>query len=183
MLSLAEISLMLLVLTSFTVKRLFNGWICQLDSKLLGFGVIHQLHQIHGMECPVTTPIADAKYIAVDVHDVVKQQTHLSSTCQNELLVLLLQFTDLFSGKLGCYPHKESDLQLIPNATPKHHHAYPVPRAHEQTFRREIECLLSIGVLIRVGASEWASPTFIIPNKDGQVHSVSNFHHVNSQIK
>lgn len=131
----------------------------------------------------VTHTIADAKYIAVDVHDVVKQQTHLSSLHQTQLVALLLQFTDLFSGKLGCYPHKEFDLQLIPNATPKHMRAFPVPKAHEETFKREIERLLSIGVLEKVGSTEWASPSFIIPKKDGQVRLVSDFRYVNTQIR
>jgi hypothetical protein len=58
-----------------------------------------------------------------------------------------------------------------------------VPRAYEQTFRREVERLIKIGVLKKVNRSEWAAPTFLIPKKDLTVRFISDFRELNRQIK
>ena len=36
---------------------------------------------------------------------------------------------------------------------------------HLDVFKAELLCLCDIGVLEKCGASQWASPTFIIPKK------------------
>ena len=60
-------------------------------------------------------------------------------------------------------------LDTIPNATPCHLHAYPVAHIHLDVFKVELLSLCDIGVLEKSRASQWASPTFIIPKKDGSV--------------
>jgi hypothetical protein len=47
----------------------------------------------------------------------------------------------------------------------------------------EIERLGKIGVLRKINQSEWGSPTFIIPKKDGIVHFISDFNELNKRIK
>jgi Reverse transcriptase (RNA-dependent DNA polymerase) len=42
--------------------------------------------------------------------------------------------------------------------------------------------LCEIGVLSRCGASQWLSPSFIIPKKDGRVRWISDFCKLNKQI-
>ena len=67
--------------------------------------------------------------------------------------------------------------------TPYHGKAFPVPHIHKETLKKEVERLEEIGVLKRQTESEWASPTFIIPKKQGTVRFISDFREVNKRIK
>jgi hypothetical protein len=87
-------------------------------------------------EAYVVAPIKDAKFEAVDVDDVVKQQTHLTDEQRNDLNQLLKKYTILFSGKLGLYPHRKVHIDLIEGAEAKHCKPYPVPHIHYDTFKR-----------------------------------------------
>ena len=42
-----------------------------------------------------------------------------------------------------------------------------VPRINKLTFKKELMRLVEIGVLERVQESEWGTPVFIIPKKEG----------------
>ena len=147
--------------------------------------LIEEDDEVHDewFETYVVAPIKDAKYEAVDVDDVVQQQTHLTDEQRNDLNQLLKKYTRLFSGKLGLYPHRKVHIDLIEGAEAKHCKPYPVPHVHYETFKKELEHLVRLGVLIRQGTSEWASPSFIIPKKDGTVRWVSDLRQLNKVIK
>jgi hypothetical protein len=107
------------------------------------------------------TEILDAKYEKVQIKDVVNPLEYLSTQQKADLKQVLSEFTKLFDGTLGVYPHKKFHINLEPGAKPRHARPYPVPVIHLETFKKELIQLCEIGVLQPQGASEWSSPTFI----------------------
>jgi hypothetical protein len=118
--------------------------------------------------------ILNSKYEKVEVDEVVNQLNHLSLEQKEDLRKVLKEHTKLFSGKLGVYPHRKFHFDLVPGAIAKHARPYPSPVIHLSAFKNELLHLVKIGVLSPQGASEWASLTFITPNKDSRVHWVSD---------
>ncbi len=79
----------------------------------------------------------------------------------------------IFDGSFGVYPHQTVHIALLPGSKLVHHHAYLVPQAHKQTFKKKLQHMVDIGILEECGASEWALPYFIVAKKDGQVSDKS----------
>ncbi len=113
--------------------------------------------------------ILDAKYEKVLVDDVIDQLDHLNAQQKNDLKGVLNEYTKLFDGTLGFYPYRKFHIDLVPGAVPKHFRPYAIPVIHLEAFKKELIHLVKMGVLSPQGASEWASPTFITPKKDGRV--------------
>ncbi len=120
------------------------------------------------------TAILDAKYEKVSVDDVVEQFTHLNKSQRDDIRTVLKRFTKLFDGMLGVYPHRKFHIDVMPGAKPKHVRPYAIARIHLELFKKELNHLVRIGVLSPQGASEWGSPTFITPKKDGRIRWVSD---------
>jgi hypothetical protein len=55
-------------------------------------------------------------------------------------------------------------------------------KINKDTIIKEVERLCELGVLERQPASEWASPSFIIPKKDRAVCLLSEFQVVNKRL-
>ena len=127
--------------------------------------------------------ILDANYEKANLASIVKEQcSHLTKEEKNALLRLLLSYEDLFDGTLGDWQTEPIKFQLKPGATPYHGRAYPIPKIHEETLKKEIQRLIELGVLERCGASEWASPSFIIPKPNGTVRFLTDMRQVNKRI-
>lgn len=127
--------------------------------------------------------ILDAKYEKADLPKVVQETCeHLTTSQRNKLLKLLLEHEELFDGTLGDWQDDPVSFRLKPGATPYHGRAFPIPKIHLETLKKEVERLVQIGVLKRQPQSEWASPTFIIPKSNGTVRFISDFREVNKRI-
>jgi hypothetical protein len=115
---------------------------------------------------------------------MAREQKYLNEEQQMLLGKVLSKFNKLFDGTLGKYPHRKAHLEVEPNAKPVHSKPCSVAKTHKQVFKDdELEHLCAIGALERCGATEWAAPTFIIPQKDGRARWVSNFRVLNKVIK
>ncbi len=114
--------------------------------------------------------ILDAKYDKADLQSIVKNNcAHLSTSHHNSLLALLLKFKELFDGTLGDRKLPPVSFELKEGAKPYHGRPYPIPKIHKATLMKEIDRLISIGVLKWQPLSKWALPSFIIPKKDHTV--------------
>ncbi len=96
---------------------------------------------------------------------------------------MLQENNKLFDGTLRIYPHKKVHIEIDPNAKLVHSRLYPVPQILLKIFKKELDHLLRISVLAAQQESEWASPSFIIPKKDGRVHWISDLHQLNKVIR
>ncbi len=102
---------------------------------------------------------------------------------KEDLRKILMEHTKLFDGTLGVYPHRKFHIDLVPGAIAKHARQYPVPVIQLSTFKKELLHLVEVGILSPQGASEWASPLFITPKKDGRVCWVSDLQELNKVVK
>ena len=160
-------------LTSADFDQMEDMYHIQFEDELLGQDWL-QLY---------ATKILDARYKWTDVQDVVENQTHLTAHQKCDLLDVLKCHQKLFDGTLGIYPHKKVHIDIEPDAKPVHAQPYPVPRIHLSTYKRELDHLCDLGVLVPQQESKWASPSFIIPKKDGSVRWISDLRQLNKVIK
>jgi hypothetical protein len=129
------------------------------------------------------TRILDAKYQKADLQSIVRDNCkHLSADQQKKLLQLLKKYESLFEGTLGYWKTKPVSFQLKEGVSPYHGRAFPVPKIHKDTIMKEVERLCKLGVLERQPASEWASPSLIIPKKDRSVRFLNDFWGVNQRL-
>ncbi len=132
-------------------------------------------------KCVVRT--LDAKNGKAGLSSIVKNNcTHLSTAHCNLLLALLLKFEELFDGMHGDLKVLPVSFELKEGAKPYHGRPYPIPKIHKATLMKEINHLVSIGVLKWQPLSKWALPSFIIPKKDYIVCTILDFRDLNKQI-
>jgi hypothetical protein len=91
--------------------------------------------------------ILAAKYEKVQIEDVVNPLEYLTTQQKADLKQVLSEFTTLFDGTLGVYPHKKLHIELEPGAKPRHARPYSIPVIHLETFKKELIHHCEIGVL------------------------------------
>ena len=126
--------------------------------------------------------ILDANYKKADLTEIVQGADQLNQTEKKQLFELLSKYEDLFDGTLGCWETNPVKLEMKEGEKPHNSRYYPMPKIHKETFRKELQRLVEIGVLEPIEGSEWGSPTFIIPKSQGTVRFVSDFRRLNAKI-
>ena len=105
-----------------------------------------------------------------------------SPSLNKKLLSLLLKYESLFDGTLGDWNRPPVSIGLKEGAKPYHGRPYPIPHIHIATLMKEINRLVSIGVMNRQSSLQWASPTFIKPKKDMTVRTIPDLRERNKRI-
>ena len=82
-----------------------------------------------------------------------------------QLLRLLKDFEDFFDGALGDWDTKTAELELNTYSKPFNSKYYPVPIINKETFHKELECLVKIGVFNMVKQYQYGNTIFNTPNK------------------
>jgi hypothetical protein len=144
----------------------------------------HDTHDTFLAQEPVSTvvEILDAKYEKADLQAIVRENcSHLHSD-REKLLSMLLKFELLFDGMLGERNLPPVSFELKEGMKPYHGRPYPIPHKHKAVLMKEIKQLCNIGVLEWQPSLQWASPTFIIPNKDSTVSIISDFRELSKCI-
>ena len=85
---------------------------------------------------------------------------------------------------LGTWNTTRVDLELKDDVKTVCSRTYPVPRAHEAMFRKEVKRLVSLWVLEEVNESEWGALSFAqLKAKTNRVRFLSDFRNLNRQSK
>ena len=129
-----------------------------------------------------TAKILAAKYDPIDVKDVVEKQEHLSIPERLALGKMLQARIKLFQGLRGNWNGPPIHLDMMPGATPHASRPFPIPQAYRKLMKQEVNRLVEIGLLTKIEASEWSSPSFPIPKKDNTIRFVTDFRILNSKL-
>ena len=154
----------------------------EFNTKLVA-SIVETCEELEDAEIYVDSEIRTREYEPVSPQDVAAKQDHMTEAQKRLFAEVLADYSVVFDGKLGRYPHKQITIDLIDHAKPVHKRAYSVPRRHMTVFKDELQHLVKDGVLEQVGCSEWGFPTFIIPKESGTVRWVSDFRELNKLIK
>jgi hypothetical protein len=133
-----------------------------------------------------TTKILDAEYKPASLDDVIKTCENLHVEEQHQLKTLLQKYEHLFDGTLGEFNMEPISLQLMDlNCKPIHARTYNVPRSVELQLQpsKQIVRLMDIGVYEENYSSEWSSPSFETPKKNGTIRVVTDFRKLISLLK
>ena len=78
----------------------------------------------------------------------------------------MIQYTDVFEG-LGKFPGPPYTIHLDPSIQPKQTPCWPVPIHLKETFKKEIDKMLQVGVLKPVTeATPWINSFVLVESKD-----------------
>lgn len=84
-------------------------------------------------------------------------------------------FADVFAPGLGHCRAFKAHLKLKDQAVPKFFKHRPVPFARLDAVKKELDRLLTNGVLQSVSSSDWAAPIVVVPKTDGSVRICGDF--------
>ena len=88
----------------------------------------------------------------------------------------------MFDDILVNWATKPFNLELNPDSKPFNSRFYPVPIINTETFRKELKRVVEIGALTPVQQSQYGTPIFIIPDKEGTVRFITYYYSINHKL-
>ena len=125
--------------------------------------------------------ILNSTYAKSDLNQVDNKITELNSEERTQLLSILEDSKDLLNGTLGYWTTEPVDLDLKPGFKPLYSRYYTLPIINKETLFKELRRLVEIGAITPVQQSQYGTPVFIIPKKEGTVRFITNYHRINHQ--
>eukprot|EP00957_Ditylum_brightwellii_P148345 11293880-Ditylum_brightwellii.AAC.1 len=97
-------------------------------------------------EC--TTKMLDASY-EKDAQEKVatKECQHFNKQEKDLFLTLLKEYKTLFDGTLGDFQTTPVSFKVKEIKQPSHSKAFPIMKIHQETLKKEIQCLVELRVL------------------------------------
>lgn len=119
---------------------------------------------------------------AVDLNDIrttVKDNKNLSSPQQKQLRDLLIEHAEVFSTRPGFIAEAEHEI-LIDDRTPFKGRTYPIPVAYQEEVDKEIQKMISWGI-IEKRQTPFVNSLVVIKKKDGGVRLCVDGRELNSR--
>ena len=91
-----------------------------------------------------------AKYEKANLRVVADGAKHLTVLEREKLYKLLIKYQEIFDGTLGVWKTDDVDFELKEGTKPFSQRYYPVPHLYKDTFKKEIDRLVKLGVLEKV---------------------------------
>lgn len=135
---------------------------------------------------PSTADYGDAKSDAENKEagnpDTWKVDVHISledTEIREQVVELLDEFTDMWSGRLGKITAAKHRVELIPGSRPVFQHPYRAGLKTREHEKKEIDRMLKEGV-IEPSISEWAAPVVFAPKKDVKLRFCVDYRRLNA---
>ena len=114
-----------------------------------------------------------------DLEHVAANANQLNDEDITEVLRLLEYFEELFVGTIGHFDTEIVDLEIHPDSKSFNCKYYPVLRINKETFCKELQCLVKIGLLTTV---QYSTPVIIFPKKEDTVRFIIDYCRINQKL-
>lgn len=124
-----------------------------------------------------------SRYFQVTTDEVLETLGHLNEDQKGKLGAVLDRHAELFSGKIGSYPHRKFHIDLKPEAVPHYQmRPYPIKRDVLPVLKDELAHQEKNGIIERCYESEWCLPLFAVPKKQNEIRTVHDLRQLNKWV-
>lgn len=87
----------------------------------------------------------------------------------------LQPYKALFEGRLGTIKAPKVHFHLNPDAVPRFHRARHIPYALRPKVKKEINRLVSLGIISRIQRNDWGTPIVVVPKPNGTIRICGDY--------
>ena len=110
-----------------------------------------------------------------NLEQVAANAIQLNAEDRTQLLRLFGYFEDLFDDNLGYWDTDIVNLEINRYSKPFNCKYYLVLKMNKETFRKELQFILKIGLLTTVQHSQYGTPVITITKKEGTVRFIMDY--------